>query len=200
MRAVLYEIHRIFFFDQRTFRLFKKIALIFAVFVGFAGSVSSQPARIEAAFSPGGGAQALVIKTIEAARQEISVLAYSFTSAPVAEALAKASKRGIRVQLVADGESNTSGGGAAKARAAMSALVSAGVSVRLVDAFAIHHDKVVIVDGRHVQTGSFNYSSSAERRNSENVLVVWDDPALARTYLTHFKRNWDLGKPYVTNY
>lgn len=130
----------------------------------------------------------------------ISVLAYSFTSAPVAEALAKASKRGIRVQLVADGESNTSGGGAAKARAAMSALVSAGVSVRLVDAFAIHHDKVVIVDGRHVQTGSFNYSSSAERRNSENVLVVWDDPALARTYLTHFKRNWDLGKPYVTNY
>ncbi len=68
------------------------------------------------------------------------------------------------------------------------------------DAFAIHHDKVFIVDRRHVQTGSFNYSASAEKRNSENVLVLWGAPDVARLYLQHFTRNSELGRPYTTGY
>jgi phosphatidylserine/phosphatidylglycerophosphate/cardiolipin synthase-like enzyme len=37
----------------------------------------------------------------------------------------------------------------------------------------------VISDGKHVQTGSFNYSQAAAKSNSENVLVVWNNPDLA---------------------
>lgn len=171
-----------------------------ALSVFFASSDTVAQQRVEAAFSPSGGAEALVVRVIESSRREINVMAYSFTSAPVADALAKASKRGVKVQLVADFDANALGGGAYKARSAMSILVTAGASVKLVDAFAIHHDKVLIVDRRHVQTGSFNYSASAEKRNSENVLVLWDAPDVARLYLQHFTRNAELGRPFTTRY
>jgi hypothetical protein len=47
-------------------------------------------ASTEVAFSPSGGATALVVKTIEDARHSIRVAAYSFTSKPIAKALIQA--------------------------------------------------------------------------------------------------------------
>ncbi len=187
-------------FLSRAFGEFFIVFVLYVVFVIFPCAALAQGSRTEVAFSPSGGAQGLVIKVIESARQEVNMLAYSFTSAQVAEALVRAAKRGVRVRLAIDSESNMNGAGASSSRAALSAVTNAGGAVRLVDTFAIHHDKVLIVDGLHVQTGSFNYSSSAEKRNSENVLVIWDDDALARAYLKHFERNWGLGKAFVLRY
>ena len=64
--------------------------------------------EIEAALSPDEGAEELVVKVIDSARSEIEVLAYSFTSAPVVEALVRAKKRGVAVSLVAGYKSNVS--------------------------------------------------------------------------------------------
>ena len=51
--------------------------------------------------------------------------------------------------------------------AAMNLLANAGIPVRTVSQFKIMHDKVIITDGRNVETGSFNYSRSAANSNSE---------------------------------
>lgn len=156
--------------------------------------------NIEAAFSPAEGADRLVLKVIASAQREIQVMAYSFTSAPVVGALLEARKRGVRVTLVADKKSNTSDDRSGKSRAALSALSTAGVDVRLTSAFAIHHDKVLVVDREHVQTGSFNYTDAAARRNSENVLVNWNNPALAKLYVQHFERNLQTAESYAPAY
>lgn len=71
-------------------------------------------------------------------------------------------------------------------KAAMNLLVGAGIPVRTVSVYKILHDKVIVADGRNTQVGSFNYTRAADRSNSENVLVVWDDPVLARSYLNHW--------------
>lgn len=155
---------------------------------------------MEVAFSPDGGAQALVLRAIASARSDIRMLSYSFTSAPVVQALLAAKKRGVSVMLVADYKNNVLQDSSTKARAALSALTSAGVGVFTVKAYAIHHDKVIVVDAKHVQLGSFNYSASAESRNSENVLVAWDNPALAKVYLGHFERNYRQAVPYELQY
>ena len=47
-------------------------------------------------------------------------------------------------------------------------------------------NKVMIVDGATVITGSFNYTWSAEHRNAENLLGI-HDPKLAAEY----SQNWD---------
>lgn len=173
----------------------KSVALVWAVLWCLAqpvaaGTVIGSSGRLEVAFSPSQGGQALVIKAIASAQQEIHMLAYSFTSSPVTQALLTARKRGVEVKLIVDAKHNQNQDKSGKARSALSSLATAGVDVRTTNAFAIHHDKVIVVDRRHVQLGSFNYSAAAENRNSENVLVNWDNPALASIYLQHFTRNY----------
>lgn len=155
---------------------------------------------VETAFSPKGGAEGLVVRVIDAARVDIKVLAYAFTSARVTQALLRARKRGVSVALVVDENHNLSRESDGRARAALSALSTAGADVRVVSAFAIHHDKLILSDSRHVQTGSFNYTVSAETRNSEYVMVNWDNPALAEAFLPHFKRNQSLATQFSTKY
>ena len=155
---------------------------------------------VEVAFSPDEGSENLVLKVIASARREIRVLSYSFTSAPVARALLAAKKRGVDVKIVADQKNNTSEDRSGKARAALSLLAEAGADVRVINAYAIHHDKVVIVDGETVELGSFNYSDAAAHRNSENVLVNWKNPQLARVYLEHFARNYRQATAYQQQY
>ncbi|EEG1124591.1 phospholipase D family protein, partial [Salmonella enterica subsp. diarizonae] len=84
--------------------------------------------------------------------------------------------------------------------AAMNLLVNAGIPVRTVERFKIMHDKIIITDGVNVETGSFNYSRSAARSNSENALVIRDIPELARTYLQHWKSRWDMGTDWRSTY
>jgi phosphatidylserine/phosphatidylglycerophosphate/cardiolipin synthase-like enzyme len=79
-------------------------------------------------------------------------------------------------------------------------LANAGIPVRTVSVYPIHHDKVIVSDGRSVETGSFNYTAAAEKSNSENVLVVWNNPQLASTYLQHWERNWNQGRDFVSSY
>lgn len=69
---------------------------------------------------------------------------------------------------------------------AMSAMVEkltqAGVDIRLaVRQTALMHNKVGIFDGKTICTGSFNWTTNAERHNDENLLVV-DGPDVAGDY------------------
>ena len=154
---------------------------------------------IEVGFSPNEGGEKLILKVINSARSEIRVSAYSFTSVPVVEALLAAKKRGVDVALVVDYKANVSDD-RGKSRAGLSALVNAGCRVRTVSAYPIHHDKMVISDRETVETGSFNYSDAAARKNSENVLVIWKNPELARVYLGHWNDRFSRGDDFRTNY
>jgi len=62
------------------------------------------------------------------------------------------------------------------------------------------HNKFMVVDGDAVQTGSFNYTTSAATRNAENVLVVQDSPELAKAYQSEFKRLWNEASPVKPRY
>lgn len=155
---------------------------------------------VEVAFSPNEGSEALVVKAIDSAKGEVLVMAYSFTSAPVVEALSRAVKRGAKVRVVADEKSNVAEDRSGKARAALSTLSTAGADVRVISVYPISHDKVIIVDRETVETGSFNYSAAAAQRNSENVLVLWHNPDLAKVYLGHFDRNYRQSKVFSPQY
>ncbi|UAN24890.1 phospholipase D family protein (plasmid) [Enterobacter sp. JBIWA003] len=154
---------------------------------------------IEAGFSPEGTALPLVIKTIESARHEIRLMGYSFTSPEVSGALVRAKRRGVDVAVVLDWKGNTGKNNNAS-KAAMNLLAGAGIPVRTVSTYKILHDKVIVADGRNTQVGSFNFSRAADRSNSENVLVVWDDPAIAASYLKHWTSRWAQGTDWKQTY
>ena len=150
-------------------------------------------AQISVGFSPDGSAERLVLGAIAGARHSIQLAAYGFTASAVAKALIAAHKRGVRVRVLLDWKANFEDD-RRYARHAIGALLTAGVAVRSIDAYPIFHDKFMVIDGRSVQTGSYNYSVSAARYNAENVLVVWNDPALAAAYARNWESNWTLGR------
>lgn len=76
---------------------------------------------------------------------------------------------------------------------AIKLIAEAAIPTRVVSAYAIHHDKYIVVDSQHTETGSFNYSQAAARSNLENVLVVWNNPTIAKQYLVHWETRWKLG-------
>lgn len=170
--------------------------LLASPLLSLAGTEIPSSGHIEVAFSPNEGSEELVVKAIDSSRSEIRVLAYSFTSAPITQALLRAKKRGVQVTLVVDQKSNTNEDRSGKAQAALSALAYAGCEVRTISVYPIHHDKTMIIDQETVETGSFNYSQAAAHRNSENVIVHWNNPKLAMHYLEHFERNYRQSRPF----
>lgn len=156
--------------------------------------------RLEVGFSPDGSAEKLVLDAIESARESVRLAVYSFTAPPVVRALIDARRRGVDVAVLVDHRHNVQRDNSSKARAALNLLVNAGIPARTVAAFSIQHSKYAVIDGLHVQTGSYNYSASAARSNSENVLVVWNHAGLARTYLDNWQQLYERGEPYESAY
>lgn len=150
----------------------------------------------EVAFSPDAGSEGLVAKVIHASQKSIRLAAYSFTSPAIVRALLDAKKRSVDVRVLVDDRGNR----ASKSVAALNLLVNAGIPTRRISTYAIHHDKYIIADGAHVQTGSFNYSQAAAKSNSENVLVIWNTPQLAASYLQHWQNRFDQGVEVKSTY
>ncbi|KAB8312639.1 phospholipase D family protein [Erwinia endophytica] len=161
---------------------------------------SIQPATatpsVQAGFSPEGSAMQLVLDTIGSAKKSIRMMGYSFTSPEVVKALVATHQRGVDVKIVLDEKGNRS----KASQAAMNVVVNAGIPLRTNRQFAIMHDKVIIVDDRTIEAGSFNYTRSAAHRNSENVLIIRNMPELAQTYLTHWQSRWDGGTDWSSSY
>jgi phosphatidylserine/phosphatidylglycerophosphate/cardiolipin synthase-like enzyme len=65
-------------------------------------------------------------------------------------------------------------------------LVNLGIPVRIDAKHAIAHNKIIIVDGAVVVTGSFNFTKNAEENNAENLLVI-RDATLAEQYAANWK-------------
>lgn len=131
-------------------------------------------------FSPHGGAQALVVSALDAARLEVLVQAYSFTSDPIAKALTRARDRGVTVRVILDRSQVT------QRHSDLAMLIQGGVPVWVDSAHAIAHNKVIIIDGEVVLTGSFNFTHAAEASNAENLLRI-RDRGLAAAY----RDNWE---------
>ena len=176
----------------------KAIAFLFAV---IAAAVICSPAGAKAVktesgdcvcrvyFLPRGGCTAAINAEIRKARNEILVQAYSITSASIAEELLRAHKRGVKVRVILDSSNDTDRYSAA------TFLSNAGIETRIDGAHAIAHNKLMIIDGATVITGSFNFTKAAEERNAENLLII-KSKKLASEYIA----NWNRHLKHSVNY
>jgi len=131
-------------------------------------------------FSPHGGCTDAVIRELNKAQITILVQAYTFTSAPIAKALLNAHKRGVKVEVILDKSQKT------QKYSSATFLYNQGIPVKIDAKHAIAHNKVMIIDGETVITGSFNFTKAAEENNAENLLII-HDKKLAERYI----KNWE---------
>jgi hypothetical protein len=145
--------------------------------------VSADPLSVY--FSPNGGCTQAIVEEVGKAKKTVRVQAYSFTSEPIANALVAAKRRGVDVEAILD---KTDRG------PAVEIIADGGIPTYMDPVHAIAHNKVIVIDGQTVLTGSFNFTSSAEDRNAENLLVV-RDPPIAAKYAANWQTHLQHSRP-----
>jgi len=134
-------------------------------------------------FSKPDNCSSIIIRLIDSAKKYIYVAIYSFTLDNIGDALIRAKNRGIEVKVVIEREQAYIKG------SEYERLLKAGVNVRLDKNPYLMHHKFMVIDGKIVVTGSYNWSYSAEERNDENLVVI-SSPNTAKLYETEFNRIW----------
>lgn len=128
-------------------------------------------------FSPHGGVAAVIASELGRATNRIRVALYGLNHPTLVASLIDAKDRGVSVALKLD-KVQSSGEGQ---KAAIARLREAGISVEVSELSRLLHDKFAVIDGRRIITGSFNWTTQAEDRHRENLLV-FDCEDLARLY------------------
>lgn len=142
--------------------------------------------KTAAYFSPGLDCETQVIQLIDNAQKTIDVAIYTLTSAPIVGALENAHARGIQVRILTDKLQ------AANKYAKAIALYQKGLNIRVHTKHRIEHNKFMVVDGQKMITGSYNWTDSATWKNSENCLVLWEEPETINRYQKRFEYLWEL--------
>lgn len=133
-------------------------------------------------FSPKGQCEEQLLYWINRANASIHILIYSFTLDSISDALIEAHNRGVEVKVVFEKQQITKYSEYQK-------LKAAGIPVRNDTNPKLMHDKVMIIDGIIVITGSYNYSASAENYNNENMIIILSDH-IASIYEKEFEKIW----------
>lgn len=139
-------------------------------------------------FSPNGGCQERIIREIDKAQNYINIAMYSFTARPIAQALVRARKRGVKIKILLDRFQ-------AKGKYSKSRYFEKrGFDVKIISGVGrgLMHNKFAVIDGLLVITGSYNWTASAEHRNDENMLVIYDDNVV-KAFERRFLKLWEKG-------
>jgi phosphatidylserine/phosphatidylglycerophosphate/cardiolipin synthase-like enzyme len=124
-----------------------------------------------------------ILPLVNSAQSSVRFLAFSFTDFPLANAMFLRAQGGVDVAGVFEKV------GSEDDSAELRTLFCGQVPVRQDGNPSFMHNKVIVVDGRFVITGSMNYSTNAEENNDENVIII-ENPEIARHYLQDFDRIW----------
>ncbi len=136
--------------------------------------------RIECYFAPEDRVEDEIVNEIRDAGTTIDVMAFSFTSEPIAKAMATRLGKGVRVRALFETRQ------AGSQYSQDDFLAANGAEVYMDTNGDNMHHKVLIIDKEVVVTGSYNFSKSANTQNDENVLIL-HSPVLAERYIQEFE-------------
>jgi phosphatidylserine/phosphatidylglycerophosphate/cardiolipin synthase-like enzyme len=154
----------------------------------FRGGVRTGGAVMRAYFSPEDSIERIIISRLRRARREVRFMAFTFTSNRLGDEMVALGRRGVAVAGVLERH------GALSAHSEYLKFRVEGIDARLDNRAGTMHHKVIIIDGRVVIMGSFNFTRGADRSNDENILVI-ESEALAAEYLAEFRRLYAASSP-----
>jgi phosphatidylserine/phosphatidylglycerophosphate/cardiolipin synthase-like enzyme len=148
--------------------------------------VSPAQGTVQVAFTPWDDAESLLLETLGRAQREILVQAYLLTSRAIANSLIAAKQRGLHVSVLADAHQH-----ADNPASLLVSLANKGIPVWLETRYRNAHNKIMVIDDGTqdvvIVTGSYNFTRSAQRMNSENLFLVRGNLELA----SRFRQNWE---------
>jgi phosphatidylserine/phosphatidylglycerophosphate/cardiolipin synthase-like enzyme len=138
--------------------------------------------ELDVFFSPDDHVLNSLYDVLSKAKSSIYFLAYSFTSNELGDIVRQQAADGLTVKGVMDEEQIASNTGTE-----FDPFLQAGLDVRKDGNDGLMHHKVFIIDEKIVAFGSYNFSNSAEERNDENLIIVYNEQ-IAQQYMQEFQR------------
>jgi phosphatidylserine/phosphatidylglycerophosphate/cardiolipin synthase-like enzyme len=143
---------------------------------------------IDTYFSPDDGVQAVLLDILNEAQESIYFMAFSFTSDSLGGAIRDRAEAGVTVAGVMDDDQVASNAGTE-----FDPFRQAGLDVYRDGNPGQMHHKIIIVDESIVIVGSYNFTNSAETKNDENLMVIYNNQ-IAAQFLEEFKRVYGQAK------
>lgn len=137
-------------------------------------------------FSPENEPDKFIIDEIKGAKKQIYFMAFSFTHDGIGQAMIDKYKQGIEVKGIFETT------GAKTQYSEYPKMKNEGIDVRLdANKYNLHH-KVIIIDGKEVMMGSFNFSENATKSNDENLLTIRNNTFISQNYLDEFNSLYSI--------
>lgn len=160
-----------------------------------------------------------IFMSLNDAIETIDLCVYEFTQRNLAEFLVSASKRGVKVRIITDahadrreknaqltkmdhagGSKGCCGGGGGGNRDKQQGLgdkipklQEAGIPIRVnktrKESTALMHNKFVLIDGKCLMMGSFNWTQNAVMRNHEAIIRT-NDKKIVKKFISKFNQMW----------
>ncbi|HSG42784.1 MAG TPA: phospholipase D-like domain-containing protein [Anaerolineales bacterium] len=141
--------------------------------------------RIDTYFSPDDGVLTVLYNLLSEADESIYFLAFSFTSNELGEIVRTQADAGLDIKGVMDREQVASNTGTE-----FDPFRQAGLDVRIDGNDGQMHHKVFILDEKIVVMGSYNFSRSAEERNDEGIVIIYNED-IAKFFMDEFERVYE---------
>lgn len=145
----------------------------------------STPKANEVCFSPEERCDIKVIKFVETAERSLDIAAFDVNLDQFVKVIvAKSGKIPVRVLVdrrQAQGDNSE-----------VDFLIKSGVQVRYGKQRSLMHNKFIVVDGRIIETGSFNYTYNASKNNNENQIYL-EQSEIVERYKKRFEKIWNEG-------
>ena len=142
-------------------------------------STFNKKTHYDVCFTPGDNCDVIIANTINHAESLILIQAYHLTNKKIIEAILDKNKSGVTINILLD----------KTALKEATIFKENGINVLIDHKPRIAHNKVIIIDGKTVVTGSFNFTESAQHSNAENVIII-DNKALAKKYTANYKSRY----------
>jgi len=163
----------------------RKGGLFFLLFLIWALQSSPAIAEIETLFSPGVSIKESILKEMESTTSTLDLAIHEVTSLDMAQALVKAKQRGVKVRVIADSKQ-------ANIRTSkITYLIQQGILVKVLGGKekGVMNHRFVILDGKRILMGSFDWSEASLKWNYENMLMIQENEVVA-AYQKEFDRLW----------
>lgn len=130
----------------------------------------------------------VLIKLIKNEQESIKIAMYCFLSPSIAGALKNAKNKGVKIDLIVDSEQMAK---SVHMRKLLENLCCNQIDVWVCNELTMHNKFSIFSknsrDRSFVATGSYNFTSSAENNNRENVVIISSN-RVTNAYLQEFKR------------
>lgn len=151
--------------------------------------VTNQSSFSDAYFSPGEACRNVIISQIKSATSHLQICVFTISDDYITDAIIGSHKRGTQIKIITDNDKSLDEG------SDIEQIAKLGIAVKMDRTTDHMHHKFMLVDGKALITGSYNWTRSAAKFNHENILLT-REVRVVKSFLKEFDQLWKVTEEF----